>query len=395
MAGSGRKNASTGKPWAARPLAVKGMKETPRILIVTAAFGEGHNSAARNMALALDAEGAVSQVADPCLLGAPMLTSVLSRGYRFITNRLPGLWYQIYKSTDNYDFSKRQLPLMRFPEKAMGRLIDQFKPDAIVSTYPIYPYFLKRIRQGVDGSIPMITVVTDSIEINAAWLRSPSDWWLVTDKKTRKRMDPPVPADQIVDTGFPVHPQFASLETVAQDDDCSPFRVLYFPTATKSLLSSHGRALLDASEDIRLTIVMGRNVRKLYGRAKALKESYPGRVRLIGWTRRVPQLLARHHLVIGKAGGATVHEAIAARCPMLIHHLVPGQEEGNLQLLESIGGGALADTPRLLKGKITSLLANDAGGWREMKRGLANHDRRDGAQVAARFVMDQISQSNP
>ncbi len=366
------------------------MNETPRILIVTAAFGEGHNSAARNMALALDAEGAVCQVADPILQGAPITAAIISRAYRFVTTRLPWVWYKIYQSTDRCDFSKRQLPVMRFPEKAMGRLIDQFKPDAIVSTYPIYPYFLPRIRQGIDGSIPMLTVVTDSIEINASWLRAPSDCWLVTDPKTRERMDPPVSKDKIVATGFPVHPRFASLETVSEDDACSPFRVLYFPTAKKSLLSSHGRALLDSSPEIRLTIVMGRNVRKLFKRAKELKDAYPGRVKLIGWTRRVPQLLARHHLVVGKAGGATVHEAIAACCPMLIHHLVPGQEEGNLQLLESIGGGALADTPRLLKGKITSLLANDAGGWREMKRGLIKHDRKDGAQVAARYVLDHI-----
>ena len=152
--------------------------------------------------------------------------------------------------------------------------------------------------------------------------------------------------------------------------------------------------MLDASPDICLTIVMGRNVRRLVRRAQALRDAYPGRVRLIGWTRRVPQLLAKHHLVVGKAGGATVHEAIAARCPMLIHHLVPGQEEGNLQLLESIGGGALADTPRLLKGKITGLLANDAGSWHEMKRGLIRHDCIDGAQVAARFVLDQIKNNS-
>ena len=47
------------------------MAPPPRILIVTAAFGEGHNSAARNMGLALDAAGAVTQVSDPCMLGTP------------------------------------------------------------------------------------------------------------------------------------------------------------------------------------------------------------------------------------------------------------------------------------------------------------------------------------
>ena len=101
----------------------------------------------------------------------------------------------------------------------------------------------------------------------------------------------------------------------------------------------------------------------------------------------VPQLLNQHHLVIGKAGGATVHEAIAARCPMLIHHLVPGQEEGNLRLLESIGAGSLADAPGDLGNQLSALLSDQAAGWRAMKHALARHDRNAGAIIASRFIL--------
>ena len=47
------------------------MSASPRLLIVTAAFGEGHNSAARNLGLALSQAGAEVKVCDPCMLGAP------------------------------------------------------------------------------------------------------------------------------------------------------------------------------------------------------------------------------------------------------------------------------------------------------------------------------------
>ena len=152
----------------------------------------------------------------------------------------------------------------------------------------------------------------------------------------------------------------------------------------------HSRALLDASPKVHLTIVLGRNVRRLYSRAREIKHAYPGRVRLIGWTRKVPQLLNRHHLVVGKAGGATVHEAIAARCPMLIHHLVPGQEEGNLRLLEAIGGGAFAGTPEVLTRQVSDLLADHAVAWRAMKNALARHGRNAGAIAAAGFILREI-----
>lgn len=364
------------------------MPASPRILIVTAAFGEGHNSAARNLGLALDAAGALTRVSDPCLLGAPGLTALLSRGYRIATTRFPRIWAAIYRSTDRCDFSRSRSPVMRLPERALGALIDEFKPAAIVSTYPLYPYFLKRIPQ---GKLPVFTVITDSIEINAAWLRAPTDFWLVTDPATRETMiRKHLPAEKIIDTGFPVHPVFSEIAPLSADDACDPFRILYFPTASSQLLRRHGRALLEASPSVKLTLVLGRNVRRLYRRAREIKAAYPGRVRIVGWTRKVPQLLTSHHLVVGKAGGATVHEAIAARCPMLIHHLVPGQEEGNLRLLEEIGGGGLAASPEALRRRVADLLADHAAGWRAMKHALARHGRNAGAIAAARFILDQI-----
>jgi UDP-N-acetylglucosamine:LPS N-acetylglucosamine transferase len=38
-------------------------------------------------------------------------------------------------------------------------------------------------------------------------------------------------------------------------------------------------------------------------------------IRSIGWTNRTPRMMHEEHLLIGKAGGATVQETIAAKCP--------------------------------------------------------------------------------
>lgn len=364
------------------------MPAAPRILIVTAAFGEGHNSAAKNLALALAPLGAETLVSDPCMSSAPRITGVLCAGYRMVTTHAPWIWNRIYQSTDRWDLSKHRAPVMKFPEKELLRILREFRPDAVVSTYPLYPYFMAEYEI---PKLPVFTVVTDSIEINAAWLRAPGDFWLVTDPTTRESMiRKGLAAEKVVDTGFPVNPSFAELSPVDSEDACDPFRILYFPTAKKSLLASQGRALLEASAKVRLTLVLGRNVRALFHEAKSLKSAFPGRVRVIGWTRKVPLLLNSHHLVVGKAGGATVHEAIAARCPMLIHHLVPGQEEGNLRLLEAIGGGGLADSPKSLASRVTDLLTDHAAGWRSMKHALARHGRNAGAIAAARFVLKQI-----
>jgi processive 1,2-diacylglycerol beta-glucosyltransferase len=140
-----------------------------------------------------------------------------------------------------------------------------------------------------------------------------------------------------------------------------------------------------------LTIVLGRNFRKLYKHAREVQQAYPGRVRIRGWTNKVPELLCSHHLLVAKAGGATVHEALAARCPMLIHHLVPGQEAGNLKLLRTIGGGDLADTPESVAAAIRDLTTDQASLWRRQKRNLGRHARPNASATAARFILDTIS----
>jgi len=46
----------------------------PRIIITTAGFGDGHNSAAYNLATAL-IEKADPEVIDPCAIGSPLINA--------------------------------------------------------------------------------------------------------------------------------------------------------------------------------------------------------------------------------------------------------------------------------------------------------------------------------
>lgn len=367
-------------------------KNETKILILTAGFGEGHNSAALNLQRALKPR-ATTLCADPCALGAPWVTRQLQNLYRKITTHAPWLWRKIYNSTERQDFSKNRLPFMRKPEEKLRELILEFKPDAILSTYPLYPYFIERIfNQGITR-VPVFTVVTDSIAINAAWRKAPTDFWLVTDQHTKDTLiQQGLPEHQIIDTGFPVDPHFADLQPISSEDTLKPLRILYFPTPKKPHVRRVSRELLESTgPDSELTIVLGKHLRKIHCRAKEIEEQYPGRVTIKGWTRKVPELLNSHHLVVGKAGGATVHEALAAECPMLIHHLVPGQEEGNLSLLRRLHGGDLAESEGSLSGHLGEMLADDASMWRNMKRDLAQHSRPSAAQRAADFILQQIS----
>ncbi len=367
----------------------------PRIIITTAGFGDGHNSAAYNLAAALEDHAEV-EVIDPCALGNPKLNNKLRSFYRFVTTHTPKFWHWIYKSVEKHDFSKEKFLFMRKPENSLNEMMLSYEPQAIVSTYPLYPYFVERSFTKGTPRIPVITLITDSIEINAAWRNAPSDYFLVTDHFTKAALiNSGMEEQKIIVTGFAVHPRFTKLESIDSYDPASTFKVLYFPTSKKPTIRRVMRAILDTTDaNTEITIVLGRNVRNLYDRTREIQLAYPGRVNIKGWTRRVPELLTSHHLVVGKAGGATVHETIAAACPMLIHHLVPGQEEGNLALLEKIQGGFYTESAEDIGNALSNMLKDDAALWKSMKQNLKQYAKPAGSISAAQFILSTIQTHN-
>jgi len=89
----------------------------------------------------------------------------------------------------------------------------------------------------------------------------------------------------------------------------------------------------------------------------------------------MPELLMSHHLVIGKAGGRTVQEAIAARCPMIVNQVIPGQEEGNAELIWRFGLGAIAEKNREVAELVENAFAKKASQWSDWRANLRKMSR--------------------
>jgi processive 1,2-diacylglycerol beta-glucosyltransferase len=96
--------------------------------------------------------------------------------------------------------------------------------------------------------------------------------------------------------------------------------------------------------------------------------------------------MAASDVVLTKAGGATVHECLAAGVPAVVNYVIPGQEEGNLELLERLGCGCRApvaggETGRFLRELVTG------GRLRAMQEAATRERRPDGAVLAARRIL--------
>ncbi len=362
-----------------------------RILILTAGYGEGHNAAARALAAACDVEHGegTALVADIYALAAPRLNSLVRRGYLGVINRAPHAWSAVYRWLDRSALAPTVLRAMGRERRVLGKLIAREQPTAICCTYPGYAFMLEVLAERGEVTVPFFNIVTDSISINSLWWRGGAAGWFVPNEDSAAVMrEAGVDPARIHTTGFPVQSFFSEYARLLAPPDLTGGgtpRVLYIINShTRTAAEMARRLLRDTPWEITCTV--GRN-EPLRAELAQLAAGRSARTEILGWTDQIPRLLMTHHVVVSKAGGATTQEALAARCPMLVNQIVPGQEEGNYELLRRHGVGALAETPEAV---VTELQrAFHAGGrvWREWRVALQSISRPDAARVIAASVM--------
>ncbi len=367
------------------------MKSHPRILLLTAGYGEGHNSAARGILEALG-NRADCMLTDACREAMPRFFRWTRAYYLWMIVHAPLLWRRTFDWTNQCGPATFSSPLLRVLKRYLRFLIETKEPDVIVSTYMMYSGLLELVFDEIGRRVPYVVVVTDSLEIHRTWYYGHADAWCVTDKWTREEMtNHGVDPERVFVTGFPVSPDVLrrSQRGVLSWQEGLPFRILYFAQGELDRIRRELEIIFMSHPNVRVTCVMGRRVRHLYPTFKKMRKQMknPGRLKLIGWTHRVPEYLATHHLVIGKAGGATVHEVIAAGRPMLVNFAVPGQEEGNVELLEKLGGGRYVRTPGELNDMLRKMLTNDGALWRKMHESLLHSGMTGGSESIASLAL--------
>ena len=360
-----------------------------RFLILTAGYGEGHNAAARGLHAAFASIGEESEIIDAFALTGGAFYERSRRDYIALINRAPRLWAFVYRLIDRFPMVEFSMPTLAKMRDALAAILADRQPRAVISVYPVYGYIIENLFPNrADRPFASHTVVTDSITINSVWHRCASDSFIVPNEDTARVLRAAgIDAAKVHALGFPVPPIFAEARTPrpAPGLGTRP-RVLYTINAGKDIAPAVVARLLRI-DGIHLTVAVGRD-EALRARVEEVAREAGREIELHGWTDQMPQLVMSHHLLIGKAGGASVQETIAARTPMLFTHVVPGQEEGNARLLFENGCGALCGTPEKLGAQVESLFANGAAKWIEWERNIARIGKADAARDIARFIVE-------
>ena len=363
-----------------------------RVLILTAGYGEGHNAAARALAAAFEGlrGPGTARVVDLFALASPRLNAVFRRGYLQAINRAPRLWSRAYAWMDRSNLLPRTLLLLRRDLRLLSQIIESEKPTAICSTYPVYAFLVERLRRRGRTDAPHFNVVTDSISINSLWWRAGCSGWFVPNEDTARflrqaGLDP----SRLHTLGFPVTLYFSRHGSEFAPPDLatgSAPRVLHIINSGTRQAEATAGAIFER-QDWDVTCAVGRDER-LRLRLEQMAAGRRRPARILGWTDAIPHLLMTHHVAVSKAGGATTQEAIAARCPMIVSQVVPGQEEGNYELLRRHGAGARADTPEGVLRELTRAFANQGAVWNEWRAALGPLSRPNAALEIASHLLN-------
>lgn len=350
-----------------------------RYLILTAGYGEGHNSAAIALKAEAERRGDLACIHDLCKECFPVLFGWTRRFYLKIVRSYPELWRIVFDLTDRADWNSGVGIALRPMTDALRLLMGDVKPDAVLCTFPIYASCMDVLRREcTDALPPCILVITDSLKISRAWLSSDPQLRLVTDEQTRCRLLNLYGAEEssVQVTGFPVL-ETGGASAVKTWCEGEPFRILYLPQKDALRTEEEIKAMLLAHPDVCVTMVLGKRQEALP--LERWQKMGQGRLIVLGWVENMPQLMRDHHVYVGKAGGASVHEAYATALPFIVNFSLPGQEEGNLNLLESEGCGCLAETPAELTSLLRHLLRRRAEQWLKMQQNMRRMNRKNGS----------------
>jgi processive 1,2-diacylglycerol beta-glucosyltransferase len=366
---------------------------SPIILVFSAGFGDGHNSAARSIVAAVGeaSQGRVqARMVDLFPQAVPRMEAFLKWGYEFVTTHFPALWGGLYKLAER-DSGQGNLGWKFFPElhRQLSECLITERPAAVLSTFPMYPYLLGEVKAGIPFPKFCGTVITDSISINHVWTKAPTQHYFVTDEySTAVLTGRGIAESMITATGFAVSPHFAALTPRPLDaSTLGNFRVLYCATASSRNVQESLESLLTQTPPTwEITILLGRHEARLGETVRSVCARYPRpQLKVHGWTNDMPALLSSHDVIISKGGGATVHECFAAATPVLVNYFIPGQEAGNVDLLKRRGCGWHAPETKTLGTTLTKIV-ND-GRWAQAKTQMLHWRNPHGAMRIAEHAL--------
>jgi processive 1,2-diacylglycerol beta-glucosyltransferase len=333
------------------------------VLIVSASIGSGHTQAANAIKAELERQHPDTRVAVVDFLDGDnfSLNTFIKETYIKMIDVFPNMYDLLYRWSQASHKGTTVRNLMSWIlKKRMLRLVDRYRPDLIIFTHPFPCGAACHLKRNGMLKVPLAGVITD-YAIHRLWIYDEVDFYFVAAAEMKQNLvSQGIAADKIHVTGIPISSTFG--EMYADRAAVKPI------AAQASVLIMGGGLGLGAVAEVlleldklegphRFVVVAGRNA-GLRKDLQLLSRSLNHPVQVIGYTRRIPELMAEADLLVTKPGALTCSEALASGLPMVLVNAIPGQEEDNARYLDYIGAALWVQDQNQLSVVVHQLLSD-------------------------------------
>jgi len=370
-----------------------------RVLILSASIGGGHVAAARALESAFGEEG------NPCLhvdlldyTSAPF-RRIYRQSYFDLVRRAPEMVDWLGRRLDRAPGETMSRArrfrgrISRLISYQLPRVLRAYQPDLILHTHFLPPDLIPG-RRSLDPLPPQAIVVTD-FGAHALWMTpGVARYYVAAEEVAVHLRESGVASDKVEVTGIPIDLRFNDLPTVAD----ARKQLGLDPEKDVLLMLLGGmdrkvaKALLERVHELRwpvnVLVVSGRSP-ELLDVARDAAEQHNELVRILpfGMRQDMPTLMASASLIVGKPGGLTVSEALAAGRPFAVVQPYPVQEEANAGYLLEQGVAIRIDPLTTFDSKVRSLLTD-----RKRLEDMSERAKSIGRPDAARAIVASARQ---
>jgi processive 1,2-diacylglycerol beta-glucosyltransferase len=306
------------------------------VLVVSGSVGAGHDGAARELAARLQRAGVEVAVRDFLDAVPPPVARLLREGYTTTVEWAPVAFEALFRGLERRGplwWAEQQL--CAYAARTVARWAAEFRPDAVVSTYPPASQAVGALRADGRLAAPTYTYLTDPA-VHVSWLHPAVDRHLTVTAATAahgaaaygvalEAAGPLVPERfaQRLPAG-----EVAALRDELTSGDARPLALL--------VCGSFGIGDVGtAVEDVRAA---GFTAVVLCGRNDALRRRLTGPgVVALGWRDDVHRLMQAADVLVQNAGGLSFTESLVAGLPAVTYRPIPGHGRANARVLDESG----------------------------------------------------------
>jgi processive 1,2-diacylglycerol beta-glucosyltransferase len=317
-----------------------------KVLILTTATGQGHNSASGAVANYLQSHGCEAVVADILKTGKKDASAPVSNLYSSIVTHVPGFFGMLYHAGELVSSSRHHSPIYYLNSLYSSSFLEKLNalsPDVIVCPHIFSAQALTYLQEKGRINIPAVCIMTD-YTCSPFWEETRLEKYIIPSPLLLEEFaGKGIPREKLIPVGIPVDARF---KTKVPKEQARQMLGIHAERVFAVMGGSMGCGEIEQTVAALHKKIPEALVIAACGSNKKLKDKLLGigNVLPLAFTEDINIVMDAADVLVTKPGGLSSTEAAVKRVPIVFSRPIPGGEARNAEFFASLHMAAVAKT---------------------------------------------------